>query len=270
MSETEHRSTPPRSTMPLLPMVDHPPFMFAGFVFEGGDGVPARPGLYVLARQIGPFCYPVLMGEAEDMAAAVAEFRATHPAEAGEIDSWFWLERTLARQRAYVLRDLIGRYNPPLNVEHRKGRAAPEIAAFVPDRAAGDAFATVSIPVGAVAVTEAEIEQLVRRFYGAGAEDPVLAPVFARIPDFEAHVRIICDFWSRQLLGTERYKGNPFSAHITLALVPEHFNRWIELFNQTARAVLQPPAAERAIAKVEHMSHCFQTGLFLPAMDMSA
>jgi truncated hemoglobin YjbI len=92
---------------------------------------------------------------------------------------------------------------------------------------------------------------------------PVAAPTSAACARFRAHVQ---DFWSRTILGTERYTGNPFSPHIrlALALAPAHFDRWIELFKATATRVLQPVAAQRAIAKVEHMNACFQSGLFLP------
>lgn len=257
----------PAANGPLLPIADHPPYIFAGFVFETAEAAPAKPGLFSLTRQIGPFCYPAYMGEAEDMAAAIAAFRAAHPAEAGEIDGIFFLERGAQRQRAYMLKDLIGKFNPPLNVEHRKGRAPTEIAAFIPDRADGLPAAPSAHLAAEIRVSEAELEKLVRAFYAAGDKDPLLGPVFRRIPDFEAHVVTITDFWSRQLMGTARYKGNPFSAHLKLALTPEHFNRWIEVFNETAREVLEPAAAERAVAKVEHMSHCFQAGLFLPAVE---
>jgi truncated hemoglobin YjbI len=55
-----------------------------------------------------------------------------------------------------------------------------------------------------------------------------------------------------------------------LQLKPEHFTRWVDLFKATARKVLEPAAADRAIAKVEHMSTCFQAGLFLPSLDAPA
>jgi hemoglobin len=90
--------------------------------------------------------------------------------------------------------------------------------------------------------------------------------VFGRaVADWEHHFKTIRDFWSKTLLGTSRYTGNPFSAHIGLELRPEFFDRWLDLFRLTARKELSPAAADRAIAKVEHMSSCFQAGLFLPS-----
>ncbi|MBN8915026.1 MAG: group III truncated hemoglobin [Rhizobiales bacterium] len=109
------------------------------------------------------------------------------------------------------------------------------------------------------------MKRLVESFYGRAAADPLLGPVFARaIPDWAGHYQIVQNFWSRTLLGTARYSGMPFAAHIPLQLKPEHFTRWVALFKETAAEVLEPVAAARAIAKVEHMSTCFQAGLFPP------
>jgi truncated hemoglobin YjbI len=55
--------------------------------------------------------------------------------------------------------------------------------------------------------------------------------------------------------------------HLSLGLTPAHFERWVALFRTSATAVLQPEAAAYAIGKVEHMSTCFQTGLFLPPIE---
>jgi truncated hemoglobin YjbI len=66
------------------------------------------------------------------------------------------------------------------------------------------------------------------------------------------------------LLGTTRYRSSPFTPHLSLNLKPEFFDRWIELFKSAAVAHLPPVAARAAIAKVEHMSVCFQAGLFPP------
>ena len=101
-----------------------------------------------------------------------------------------------------------------------------------------------------------------RAFYAAAREDPLLGPVVAgAIADWDHHYEVVHNFWSRALIGTTRYSGFPFTAHIPLKLKPEHFERWLELFRATARDALPPDAARLAILKVEHMSICFQAGL---------
>lgn len=109
---------------------------------------------------------------------------------------------------------------------------------------------------------ETAIGDCVRRFYAKGADDPLLGPLFAKIPALDEHLRIVADFWSKSLLGTERYQGHPFAAHINLPIEPAHFARWLELFSESARESLPKAQAEQAVAKAAHMTQCFQAGLF--------
>ncbi len=110
---------------------------------------------------------------------------------------------------------------------------------------------------------EQHVAQLVSSFYGRARADAVLHSVFeAAISDWDGHHRIVEDFWSRTLLGTNRYRGHPYAVHTRLPLQPEHFDRWLALFRETALEVLPPDAAELAIARVEHMAESFKAGLF--------
>ena len=113
------------------------------------------------------------------------------------------------------------------------------------------------------AAIEHAIGVCVRSFYAKAVTDPLLAPVFeGRIADWEHHISRIIDFWSRVLLGTSRYSGHPFLIHLILSVEPEHFDRWLALFEETARETLDIPRAELAIARARHMSACFRAGLF--------
>lgn len=256
--ETTVRRGPPG---PILPQTDEPRPCFGGFQFQTG-AAPDVGGVYVLTRRVGALLYPVMIGDADNLATAVAEQTTTH---SGDADGACWIERSPPRQRAYMVRDLVAKYDPPLNVEHRKGRAAPEIAALVMDRASGLGAGLAEFLATPVVVSEQEIAALVRDFYARAMDDDLIGPLFKRaVADWDQHFRIVEDFWSRTLIGTIRYNGSPFSPHLSLGLKPEYFDRWIELFKETANRTLQPAAAQRAIAKVEHMSICFQSGLFLP------
>ena len=113
------------------------------------------------------------------------------------------------------------------------------------------------------AETEAAIEACVRSFYAKAKADDVLGPLFkSSIADWERHIKRIQDFWSRCLLGTARYSGYPFPVHMQLPVEPEHFTRWVTLFEETARETLKSPLAEKAIERAQHMSSCFQAGIF--------
>jgi hemoglobin len=48
--------------------------------------------------------------------------------------------------------------------------------------------------------------------------------VFNRtVHDWDAYARKVVELWSCGMLGTTRYHGQPFSAHLSLGLRPEHF-----------------------------------------------
>jgi hemoglobin len=112
-------------------------------------------------------------------------------------------------------------------------------------------------------VTEDDITLLVQRFYERALKDKGLREIFeAAISDWESHHRIVEDFWSRTLLGTTRYQGRPYSVHAQLPLRPEHFDRWLHLFRQTANEILPHAAAQRAIARAEHIAESFRAGMF--------
>jgi len=251
---------------PLLPSVHDSEPELRGFRFVSAP-LQHAAGVYALTRRIGNLIYPVLIAEADDIAADVAAFEAREPATMKVIDGHLWMGRAQARQRVQIARDLIRAYNPPLNIEHRTRHAAPELATLVPDRAENDPSLAQSTDLAAdLSITEVDLDRLVRNFYARGIEDELIGPVFRRaVADWEHHFETIRNFWSKTLLGTSRYTGNPFSAHISLNLRPEFFDRWLDLFRATAQQELPPPAADRAIAKVEHMSTCFQAGLFLPS-----
>lgn len=112
-------------------------------------------------------------------------------------------------------------------------------------------------------VSEAAIRACVRRFYLKGDADPLLGPIFAAsIPELDPHLEIVADFWSHALLGTDRYQGTPFGVHVNLPVEPEHFSRWLALFIETAKETMPEALAAQAIARSNHMTYCFQSGLF--------
>ncbi|NKB58415.1 MAG: hypothetical protein GKS00_18975 [Alphaproteobacteria bacterium] len=97
------------------------------------------------------------------------------------------------------------------------------------------------------AIDEAMIEQLVRAFYAQIRKDPMLAPIFAKaIPgDWEPHLQTMMAFWSSVMLMSGRYKGQPVPKHQALTTVQhEHFDRWLALFDQTAREICPPNIAD--------------------------
>ena len=93
-----------------------------------------------------------------------------------------------------------------------------------------------SIP-NSLTCTEKEIDQLVRSFYEKARKDPSLGPIFeAHVTNWEAHFVQMTDFWSGNLLGTNRFYGAPMPKHLAVPnLRPELFEQWLRLFKQTTQ-----------------------------------
>jgi hemoglobin len=109
----------------------------------------------------------------------------------------------------------------------------------------------------------AAIEELVVAFYRAVATDDVLGPVFlAADVEWSAHVPKLVDFWAWQLLGERGYEGNPLRAHEPVhartPFTPEHYGRWLELFEETLDERFRGSRAEQARNRARRMAHALQ------------
>lgn len=104
------------------------------------------------------------------------------------------------------------------------------------------------------AVTETEIATLVDAFYSKVREDELLGPIFADAigDNWEPHLTKMKAFWSSVLLASRTYKGNPMMSHLRLPrLTHVHFNRWLELWRETAPQVCSESSAALFIQKAE-------------------
>jgi dephospho-CoA kinase len=80
--------------------------------------------------------------------------------------------------------------------------------------------------------TRQDIELLVETFYSKVMKDPVLLPFFKHL-DFGVHLPKMVDFWCFVLIGTTGYTTNVIEKHLNMPLQKEHFDHWINLFNET-------------------------------------
>lgn len=117
----------------------------------------------------------------------------------------------------------------------------------------------------ALGITEPVIRDLVHTFYAQVRSDPLLGPVFeSRVEDWDRHHETLVDFWSSVALMTGRYKGRPVAVHATIPDLSErHFQRWLSLFGETARACCPPLAAAFFIDRAEHIARSLQHGVRL-------
>jgi hemoglobin len=100
------------------------------------------------------------------------------------------------------------------------------------------------------------LERLVASFYEKARKDPLLGPVFARhVRDWDQHLARVSAFWSSVALMTGRYHGRPIEAHFGLGIAAEHFDRWLELFGETAEETCPPAGAEYLKGKAQTMAN---------------
>ena len=114
-------------------------------------------------------------------------------------------------------------------------------------------------------VTEAMIGDLVHRFYARVRQDHLLGPIFNQaIPDWDAHLDKLCDFWSSVTLMTGRYKGTPMQAHAALpGISAVHFEHWLALFRDTAVSVCPPEEAAFFIDRSQCIAQSLELGIAL-------
>lgn len=106
------------------------------------------------------------------------------------------------------------------------------------------------------------IDNLLRAFYARVRLDPLIGPIFnARIHDWEAHLVRIGDFWSAVMLRTGRYQGQPMRLHLPLPIDATHFDRWLELFETTARELCSAELAEQFVQRARTIGRSLEMGV---------
>jgi hemoglobin len=111
-------------------------------------------------------------------------------------------------------------------------------------------------------IDEAMIDRLVRAFYARIRADETLGPIFAaRIKDWEPHLKRMCAFWSSVALMSGAYHGQPMQKHLPLPIDARHFDRWLELFAETAREMCPPKAADCFIERSQKIAESLELGL---------
>ena len=122
--------------------------------------------------------------------------------------------------------------------------------------------AIVALTQKETGIDETMIETLVRAFYARVRQDSSLAPIFeSRIAEWEPHLDNMFAFWSSLTLQTGRYHGQPMAKHMPLLVDARHFDRWLALFEETARDLCPPAAAERFIERARRVGESLELGV---------
>lgn len=112
--------------------------------------------------------------------------------------------------------------------------------------------------------SEDRVRALVFEFYDRVRDDDLLGPVFERRLEgsWEEHLERMCDFWSSVLHATGRYRGDPVGSHARISdISPDHFDRWISLFDETAHDILPAEEATDIVARSRRMRVVLERGI---------
>lgn len=122
----------------------------------------------------------------------------------------------------------------------------------------------------------ADVEALLRRFYGRVLVDDVLAVPFTalQISGLDAHIPVMCDFWETVLFRAGLYRRSALHAHLLVhqrtSLSGRHFVRWLTTWNNTVDEMYRGPVAERTktqAARIAWAMHRRLTGTDTPELD---
>src|ERR1700748_2753281 len=93
-----------------------------------------------------------------------------------------------------------------------------------------------------------DIELLVNEFYRLVQRDALIGSIFNEIihDKWPEHLSKMYSFWETVLLNHHTYNGAPFLPHAKLPLTQLHFDRWLQLFQQTLSEYFEGPKANEA------------------------
>ncbi|HYD27025.1 group III truncated hemoglobin [Brevundimonas sp.] len=131
-----------------------------------------------------------------------------------------------------------------------------------PQDAAGRRAAIVEQIRAETGIDESMIARLVDGFYDRVRADPLIGPVFNdRIEDWAPHLEQMRMFWSSVALMSGVYHGRPMPKHLPLPVDARHFDRWLELFEATARDLCPPAAADHFIERARRIAESLELGI---------
>lgn len=100
-------------------------------------------------------------------------------------------------------------------------------------------------------LTNSDIELLVNTFYEKVKKDDVIRHFFTEVVqvNWEQHLPVMYRFWENIIFHTGTYSGNPMEVHQKLhdkcPMQAAHFERWIQLFQQTVDELFEGEHAFR-------------------------
>jgi hemoglobin len=118
--------------------------------------------------------------------------------------------------------------------------------------------------------TRADLEVLLRHFYGRAFADPILEPAFETLAviGVDDHLPVMCDFWETVLFRTGTYRGSVAAVHRALhgshGFTTAHFDRWVELWASSIEELFDGDVAQRATREAASIARAMRRRLLDP------
>jgi hemoglobin len=109
-----------------------------------------------------------------------------------------------------------------------------------------------------------DIELLINTFYEKVKKDESLAYYFTDVVkvNWEKHLPVMYDFWENVLFYSGTYIGNPMMLHAKIhqrsPFTKEHFQHWLQLFNQSVDELYEGEHAEQIKLRANNISTVMQ------------
>lgn len=100
----------------------------------------------------------------------------------------------------------------------------------------------------------ADVELLVKTFYSNLLLNEEVKPIFEYV-DSEKHMPHMIAFWEFVLLDKEGYTTNVFDKHVNLPLKAEHFEIWLNAFENSVNALSEGEKCSKSHFSCKN--HCF-------------
>lgn len=111
-------------------------------------------------------------------------------------------------------------------------------------------------------IDQAMIAYLVDAFYDRVRADPLIGPVFEeKIANWPAHLAKMRAFWSSVVLMSGCYHGQPMAVHQPMPVDAQHFDRWLALWEETARTICPPRAMALFVGRAHHIAASLEAGV---------
>ena len=105
-----------------------------------------------------------------------------------------------------------------------------------------------------------DITKLVNAFYAKVFFDPEIKHFFTSTVqiNWEKHLPIMYDFWETTLFGNQKYSGNAMTPHFGVnkksRMKPEHFKKWLELWEESVNELFHGVNAKEAINRARNIA----------------